>query len=76
MIDADKNKINDLELSLIRNIYNYKMAEDDFDTLLIIFQGILQKDKEKYYKNIKKLGSNGRNFVISLVKKYNIFSDI
>ena len=75
-IDADKNKINDLELSLSRNIYNYKMAEDDFDTLLIIFQGILQKDKEKYYKNIKKLGSNGRNFVISLVKKYNIFSDI
>ena len=75
-INNYEKKINDLEISLSQNMYNYKMAEDDFETLLIIFQGILQKDKEKYYKNIKKLSSNGKNFVISLVKKYNIFSDI
>ena len=75
-INNDKKKINDLEISLSQNIYNYKMAEDDFETLLIVFQGILQKDKEKYYKNIKKLSSTGKNFVISLVEKYNIFSEI
>jgi hypothetical protein len=49
------------------------MAEDDFETLLIILQGILQKDKEKYFKNIKKLSSKGKNFVISLVEKYHVF---
>ena len=76
IIDKDKKKINDLEISLSQNIYNYKMAEDGFETLLIVFQGILQKDKEKYYKNIKKLSSTGKNFVMSLVEKYNIFSDI
>jgi hypothetical protein len=44
--------------------------------LLIIFQGILQKDKEKYLKNIKKLSSKGKKYVISLVEKYNVFSDL
>ena len=75
-IDHNNKKINDLEISLCQNIYNYKMAEDDFETLLIIFQGILQKDKEKYLKNIKKLSSKGKKYVISLVEKYNVFSDL
>jgi len=52
------------------------MAEDDFETLLIIFQGILQKDKQKYLKNIKKLNSKGKQYVKSLVENYNIFSDL
>jgi chromosome segregation ATPase len=75
-INNDKKKINDLEISLSQNIYNYKMAEDDFETLLIIFQGILQKDKEKYLKNVKKLSSKGKKYVLSLIEKYNVFSDL
>ena len=72
-INNNNKKINDLEISLCNNIYSYKMAEDDFETLLIILQGILQKDKEKYCKNIKKLSSKGKNLVISLVEKYHVF---
>ena len=72
-INNNNKKINDLEISLCQKIYSYKMAEDDFETLLIILQGILQKDKEKYFKNIKKLSSKGKNIVISLVEKYHVF---
>ena len=75
-IERNNKKINDLEISLCQNIYNYKMAEDDFEKLLIIFQGILQKDKEKYLKNVKKLSSKGKKYVISLIEKYNVFSDL
>ena len=75
-IERNNKKINDLEISLCQNIYNYKMAEDDFETLLIIFQGILQKDKEKYLKNVKKLSSKGKKYVLSLIEKYNVFSDL
>ena len=75
-ITNNAKKINDLEISLCKNIYNYKMSEDDFETLLIVIQSIILKDKNKYIKNVKKLGSKGKNFVNNLVEKYNIFSDV
>lgn len=35
----------DLELSLAKNIYNFKMKEDEFETLLMVIEGIVSKKK-------------------------------
>jgi SMC interacting uncharacterized protein involved in chromosome segregation len=74
-INENKNKINDLEISLCKNIYSYKMAEDDFETLLMVVQGLITKNKEKYGRNIRKIPLKDRTFIHSLVKEYNFFSN-
>ena len=74
-IENNKKKIDDLEMSLCKNIYGYKMAEDDFETLIIVVQGLITKDKEKYGRNIQKIPLKDRNFIQSLVKEYNFFSN-
>ena len=74
-INENKNKINDLEISLCKNIYSYKMAEDDFETLLMVVQGLITKNKDKYGRNIKKIPLKHRTFIHSLVKEYNFFSN-
>ena len=72
-IENNDKRINDLEISLCKNIYSYKMAEDDFETLLVVIQGLITKNKEKYGRNIKKIPLKDREFINSLVKKYNFF---
>ena len=73
-IEKNKKKINDLEISLCKNIYSYKMAEDDFETLIMVVQGLITKNKEKYGRNIKKIPLKDRTFINSLVQEYNFFS--
>ena len=73
-IENNKKKINDLEISLCKNIYSYKMAEDDFETLLMVIQGLITKNKEKFGRNILKIPLKDRTFINSLVKEYNFIS--
>ena len=51
------------------------MAEDDFETLLMVVQGLITKNKDKYGRNIKKIPLKHRTFIHSLVKEYNFFSN-
>ena len=74
-INDNKKKINDLEVSLCKNIYSYKMAEDDFETLLMVVQGLITKNKDKYGRNIRKIPLKDRTFIHSLVIEYNFFSN-
>ena len=74
-IENNKKKINELEMSLCKNIYSYKMAEDDFDTLVIIVHSLITKNKDKFGRNIRKIPLKDRNFIHSLVKEYNFFSN-
>lgn len=39
-----KNK-EDLEFSLAQNIYNFKMKEDEFESLFMVFEAIISKKK-------------------------------
>ena len=50
------------------------MAEDDFETLLMVIQGLITKNKEKFGRNILKIPLKDRTFINSLVKEYNFFS--
>ena len=74
-INDNKKKIDDLEMSLCKNIYSYKMAEDDFETLVMVVQGLITKNREKYRRNIQKIPVNYRNFIHSLINEYNFFSE-
>ena len=63
----------DLELSLAKNIYNFKMKEDEFDSLLMVIEGIVSRKKEKYEHNLNKLSPDIQNTLQSLVKQYKFF---
>ena len=70
--DYKKTK-EDLELSLARNIYNFKMKEDEFDSLFMVFEGIISKKKDKYEHSISKLSPEIKENLQAMIKKYKFF---
>ena len=72
-INDYKKMKEDLELSLAKNIYNFKMKEDEFDSLLMVIEGIVSRKKEKYEHNLNKLSPDIQNTLQSLVKQYKFF---
>ena len=64
----------DLELSLAKNIYNFKMKEDEDDNLFMVIEGILSKKKDKYEHNLNKLSSSDvKQNIQKMVKQYKVF---
>ena len=63
----------DLEFSLAKNIYNFKMKEDEFDSLFMVIEGIVSRKKEKFEHNLNKLSSDIQNMLQTLVKQYKFF---
>ena len=72
-INDYKKMKEDLELSLAKNIYNFKMKEDEFDSLLMVIEGIISRKKEKYEHNLNKLSPEIQTTLQSLVKQYKFF---
>jgi len=72
-INEYKKMKEDLELSLAQNIYNFKMKEDEFDSLFMVFEGIISKKKDKYEHSISKLSPDVKDSLQALVKKYKFF---
>ena len=72
-INEYKKMKNDLEISLAQNIYNFKMKEDEFDSLFMVFEGIISKKKDKYEHSISKLSSDVKDTLQALIKKYKFF---
>ena len=69
-LEKDKT---DLEMNLNKNIVNYKMKEDEIETLVIVFRGILSKRKDKYDHNIKRLSGEPKKAIEDLVRQYKLF---
>ena len=63
----------DLELSLAKNIYNFKMKEDEFETLLMVIEGIVSKKKDKYEHNLSKCSFDVKNQLQALIKQHKFF---
>ena len=72
-INEYKKMREELELSLAKNIYNFKMKEDEFDSLFMVIEGIVSRKKEKFEHNLNKLTSETKNIVETLVKQYRFF---
>ena len=72
-INEYKKTKEDLELSLARNIYNFKMKEDEFDSLFMVFEGIISKKKDKYEHSISKLSPEIKENLQAMIKKYKFF---
>ena len=70
--DYKKTK-EDLEFSLAQNIYNFKMKEDEFDSLFMVFEGIISKKKDKYEHSITKLSPEIKENLQAMIKKYKFF---
>lgn len=72
IVEYKKSK-EDLEISLNQNIVNFKMKEDELDTLMMVIEGILSKRRDKYDHNITRLSNETKKSVESLVKEYKLF---
>ena len=72
-INEFKKMKNDLEISLATNIYNFKMKEDEFESLFMVIEGIVSKKKDKYEHSLSKLSPDVKDSLQSLVKKYKFF---
>ena len=72
-INEYKKMKEDLEFSLAQNIYNFKMKEDEFDSLFMVFEGIISKKKDKYEHSISKLSPEVKDTLQTLIKKYKFF---
>ena len=70
--DYIKQKEN-LEMSLAKSIYDFKMKEDEFDSLFMVIEGIIARKKDKYEHNLTKLSTDVKNTLQSLVKQYKFF---
>jgi len=70
--DYIKSKEN-LEMSLAKSIYDFKMKEDEFDSLFMVLEGIISRKKDKYEHNLSKLSSDVKNNLQTLVKQYKFF---
>ena len=67
-------KVNDeLEMSLNQNVVNYKMKEDEMETLLIVIEGMLSKKKDKYEHNLARLSADTKSTIQGIVDKYKFF---
>ena len=72
-INDYKKMKEDLELSLATNIYNFKMKEDEFDSLFMVIEAIVSKKKDKYEHSLSKLSADVKDSLQSLIKKYKFF---
>ena len=72
-IKDDKKLKEDLELSLAKNIYNFKMKEDEFDSLLMVIEGIVSKKKDKFEHNLSKCSEDVKKNLQSMIKRYKFF---
>ena len=72
-IKDDKKLKEDLELSLAKNIYNFKMKEDEFDSLFMVIEGIVSKKKDKFEHNLSKCSEEVQKNLQSMIKMYKFF---
>ncbi len=66
----DKDK---LEMLLNSNIVNFKMKEDEVETILMVIECMLAKNKNKYEHNLNKLSNECKASINNMVKKYKLF---
>ena len=72
--NTDLKKVkDDLEMNLNQNIVNYKMKEDELETVLIVIEGMLSKKKDKYEHNLARLSPDTKNTIQAIVDKYKYF---
>ena len=72
-INEFKKMKEDLELSLAKNIYNFKMKEDEYESLFMVIDGIISKKKEKYEHNFNKLSPDVQTMLETLAKQFKFF---
>ena len=75
-----EDKINDykkmkeeLELSLAKNVYSFKLKEDEFDSLNMVLEGIVSRKREKFEHNLNKLSPDMQTTLQALAKQYKFF---
>ena len=63
----------DLELRLNKSIVNFKMQEDELETVMLVIEHIFAKKKEKFKSSLDKLSNETKNQITKLAQSYKYF---
>ena len=70
------NKIkNELDDNLNKTVLNYQMKEDEVESLIMIFDAMLKKNKDKYLHNLKRLSQETSQEIEDICNLNNVFNN-
>ena len=61
----------DYELSLNKYIVNFKMKEDELETIMSVIEGLITKKKDKFEHNMNRLSSETSSQIKRIMKMHN-----
>lgn len=68
-----KQRINDSEMKIAETIVELKMKEDEFESLFMLIENIVAKNKSKFEHDLCKISPEAQDFLKTLVKQYRFF---
>ena len=68
-----KQRINDSEMKMAETIVELKMKEDEFESLFMLIENIVAKNKSKFEHDLCKISPEAQDFLKTLVKQYRFF---
>ena len=71
--DVYEKKIFDSEMKMAEYIVNFKLKEDEYDSLFIIFDCIISRKKDRFEHELSKLTPDVQKYLKNLIKMYKFF---
>lgn len=74
-VDELSKTKNELDDSLNKTVLNYQMKEDEVESLIMIFDAMLKKNKDKYLHNLKRLSQETSQEIEDICNLNNVFNN-
>jgi hypothetical protein len=71
--DVYEKRIYDSEMKMAEYIVNFKLKEDEYDSLFIIFDCIISRKKDRFEHELSKLTPDVQKYLKNLIKMYKFF---
>ena len=71
--DVYEKRIYDSEMKMAEYIVNFKLKEDEYDSLFMIFDCIISRKKDRFEHELSKLTPEVQKYLKDLIKMYKFF---
>ena len=68
-----ENRIYDSEMKMAENIVNLKVKEDEYDSLFLLIENIIAKNKKGFEREVNKMPYENQKILNNLIKQYKFF---
>lgn len=68
-----ENRIYDSEMKMAENIVNLKVKEDEYDSLFLLIETIISKNKKGFEREVNKLPQENQKILNNYIKQYKFF---